>query len=270
MDSEEIVKKIKTSFCNLTSFKVRDNILEVITAYSTINNKFISAFITSANGKIVVTDNGWIDQNYYDTPLFDESEDIISRVTTSFKASYNIKSTLDKSGVQFFYKTCNSLNEISSAVFDLANFTAGVINAFCIQYKDEKEEMERETFRTDANNFLKANYADQVRLRNSLEDYQNIKFSAIINKRSRLYLITYVTGSTARYFENDLRKSIVNFELASKSKYKDIINEKITILNDKSFGFQPERSANIIELLVEKTTREPIKWTEREKLLEIV
>lgn len=270
MEDHEIIEKIKSSFCNLTNFKIRQNALEIVTAYSTLNSKFVSVFITITKEKIVITDSGWIDHNYYETPLFDDSEDILNTVKSTFKTAYNIKSTLDSSGNEYFYKTCNHIDQIPSCVFDLANFIVGVVNAFCIQYKDEKEEKERETFKKDANNFLKINYTEKVRLRAALDDFQNIKFNAIINKNSKLFLFTYVTGATPTYFENDLRKSIVNFEIVQKSKYRDFVKERITIINDQSDGYSLERSANIFELLKEKTTRDPIKWTEKELILEIV
>ncbi len=270
MDNNYIIEKIKSSFCNLTTFKLRQNALEVITAYSTINGKFISVFITFTKNRFVLTDSGWIDQNYYETQLYEESEDIVRRIIESYKNSYNVKSTLDKSGVEFYYKTCENIDQVPSLVFDLANFCVGVVNSFCIQYKDEKEERERETFRRDANEYLKSNYSEKVKLRIALDDFKSIKFNAIIQKSSNLYLLTYVTGSTQIYFENDLRKSIVNFEIAGKSKYRDIIKEKVTIVNDKSDGYLPEKSAFIFELLNEKTTREPIKWSEKERILEFI
>lgn len=270
MDNRIVIEQIKKSFCNLTSFKERENALEIITAFSTINNKFVSVFITITNQKIVITDSGWIDQNYYDTPYFEESVDLIRRIIASYSLNYKVKSTLDKSGIEYYYKICNKIEEIPSVVFDLANFIVGTVNSFCIQYKDEKEEKERETFRSDANSFLKVNYNEEVKLRHFLDDFKNIKFNAIVTKKSKLNLITYVTGSTPNYFENDLRKSIVNFEIALKSKYEHLIDEKITILNDKSEGYSPEKSSSIFQLLNEKTTKEPIKWSEKERILEYI
>jgi len=270
MDNKIFIEQIKKSFCNLTSFKERDNALEIITAFSTINNKFVSVFLTFTNNKIVVTDSGWIDQNYYETPYFEESEDLIRRIIGSYLLSYNVKSTLDKSGVEYYYKICNKVEEIPSVVFDLANFIVGTVNSYCIQYKDEKEEKERETFKSDANTFLKVYYQEEVKLRHYLDDFKNIKFNAIISRNSKLNLITYVTGSTQNYFENDLRKSIVNFEIALKSKYGAYINEKITILNDQSEGYSPEKSSSIFQLLNEKTTKEPVKWSEKERILEYI
>jgi len=270
MDNKIVIEQIKQSFCKLTGFKERDNALEIITAFSTINNKFVSVFVTLTNQKIVITDCGWIDQNYYQTPFFEESEDLVKRIILSYSENFNIKSTLDKSGIEYYYKICNKIEEIPSAVFDLANFIVGAVNSFCIQYKDEKEEKERETFKGDANNFLKIHYGNDVKLRHFLDDFKNIKFNAIINKNSKLSLITYVTGSSQYYFENDLRRSIVNFEIALKSKYSMQIKEKITILNDKSEGYSLDKSASIFQLLSEKVTREPIKWSEKEKILNYI
>lgn len=270
MNNQDVIEKIKSAFCNLTSFKLRQNEIEVITAYSTLNSKFVSVFITFTNSKIVLNDGGWICQNYYNTPLYDKCEETINKIKNSYITSYKIKSTIDPTGVEYFYKTCSSVDEIPSSVFDLANFIVGVINAFCIQFNDEREERERETFRRDANDFLKANYSEHVKLKQALDDFKTIKFNAIINKSSKLYLVTYVTGSTQTYFENDLRKSIVNFEIAFRSRYHQIIKERVTLINDQSEGYQPNKSAYYFDLLNEKTTQKPIKWSEKEKVLEFI
>jgi hypothetical protein len=270
MNNDQIIERIKSSFCSLTNFKIRANALEVITPYSTINSKFVSVFITYTNNKIVITDSGWIDQNYYETPQYDDSEDIIRKVILHFKNSFKVKTTLDKLGTEYYYKTCENIEQIPSVVFDLANFIVGVINSFCIHFKDEKEDKERETFRKDANNFLKKNYNDNVKIRSALDDFKGIKFSAIISKGTNLFLFNYVKGSTYTYFENDLRKSIVNFEIAVKSKYRNHIKERVTIINDKSEGYSPEKSSYIFEILNEKITREPIKWSEKERILEFI
>jgi hypothetical protein len=270
MNHEDISNSIKRSFGNLIQFKPRGSGLEVITAFSTLNNKFVSVFIHQQDDTIVISDNGWVDQNYYDTPLNEDAENIIKRVLHSFSTSYDIKTTVDATGLTLYYKTCKTAEEIPTTVFDLANFITGVVNAYCVQYKDEKEERERESFRREVNDFLMASYQQEVKLRSSLDDYRNIKFNAIINRKSNLYLVTYITGSTAQYFENDARKSIVNFEIAAKSKYHRVIKEKVAIIDDRSEGFLSDKSSSILQVLAEKTTIAPVLWTEREKLLEII
>lgn len=271
MELIELFNSIKKSFCNLISYKMRPgNVLEIITAFSTLNSKFVSVFLKTEKGKFIVTDGGWIQSNFYENPFYEESEEIIKNIIGTFQQAYDIKITQDKSGLIFYYKTCSEPSQVASCVFDLANFIVGTVNSYCIHFKDEKEEKERDTFRKDANGFLKENYGDNVRLSQALDDFPSIRFNAIVNKRSRLYLITYITGSTPYYFDNDLRKTIVNFEITERSKYNQIIQEKISIINNRSDGYHPDRVASLMELLREKSTRPPINWTEKEELLELI
>jgi hypothetical protein len=270
MDFIELYKIIKESFCELTSYKVRGDVLEIITAFTTLNGKFVSVFIKLNNDKIIVTDSGWIDSNYYENPIWEETEEINKRVVSTFLVSYGIKIATDKTGLSYYYKTVNNSDHIPSAVFDLANFIVGSVNSYCVSYKDEKEEKERDTFRKDVNSFLKANYGQKLQLRRSLDDFKSINFNALINKGSNLFLITYISGSTPYYFENDIRKTIVNFEITEKSLYKDHIKEKVSIINNNSEGFHANKYNSLFELLREKSTREPIHWSERNKILDLI
>lgn len=271
MDSKVIINSVKTSFCNLTNVKVRNNFIEIITGYSTINFKFISVFIYQGkDGKYIVSDYGWLDQNYYDANIIDDQEYITEKVKQSFIYTYDIKQTEDAKKNIFYYKSTDNIETIASLVFDLANFLVGVVNAYCLRYKDEKDETEKENFRISANKFLKENYNDNVRLERNLVDLKNIKFNAIIFTGKKINLLTYITGSTPQYFEGGLRKSIVNFEISEKSIENRDIAEKIPIINDSCDGYLKSRSESLLNLLREKSSREPILWSERNKVLEII
>ena len=41
----DIFNAVKSDFCELTTYKVRNNSIEIITPFSTLNNKFISVFV---------------------------------------------------------------------------------------------------------------------------------------------------------------------------------------------------------------------------------
>ncbi|WP_223559188.1 hypothetical protein [Chryseobacterium lathyri] len=271
MEKTEIINLIKSSFCNLTSAKIRNNFIEIITGYSTINFKFISVFIyKSKSGKYIVSDYGWLDQNYYEISFSEEQEEIAERIKQSYIYTYDVKQTEDAKKNIFYYKSTDNISNIPSLVFDMSNFLVGVINAYCLKYKDEKDEREKESFRIAANSFLKEHYNQNVRLDRYLTDFKNIKFNAIIFKGSKLNLLTYVTGSTPQYFESGLRKSIVNFEISEKSVESKDVTEKISIINDSCDGYIKSRSESLLELLREKSSREPILWSEKEKVLEII
>jgi len=266
-----ITEIIKKSFCNLVEIKTRGNIIEILTGYSTLNDKFISVFIhTLKDGKFIVSDLGWLDQNYYDTPYYEESEEIIAKIKNTFFLNYKIKLTTNKEGIIYYYKSTYQAEQLSGLVYDLANFLLGNVNSYCIQFKDEKEEKERENFRKEANVFLKNHYEGNVRLKQSLDDFKNIKFNAIVYKGMNLNLISYITGSSTTYFENDLRKSIVNFEISERSISNKHITNKISLINDECDGFNLNKSQSLINLLSEKLTTKPILWSNKEEILEIL
>lgn len=264
-----IFRIIKEEFCDLTNYKLRGKTLEIITPFSTIRNKFVSVFIKQSQDKFIVSDGGWIDLSYYGDKMDESSEDLIDRITSYYTLNYDIQIVTNKAGTLYYYKSC-SIQEIASTVFDLANFIVGVTNALTIQYKDEQEENEKETFRKQANNFLRVNYEDNIKIGHSLDDLPNINFNAVIHKNSNLYLISYVTGSTPSYFSTSLRRTIVNFEISERSKYKNIIKEKISIINDEADGFLPSKESHLLELLNERSSRESITWSNKDKILEYV
>src|SRR5690554_2323879 len=266
----DIYQSIKSDFCALTTFKLRGESIEIITPFSTLNNKFVSVFIKEIDQKFIISDAGWIDLNYYNVDISEEFDDIVDRIFAYYQQSFGISTASDKAGTLHYYKACTNPQDMPSNVYDLANFVVGVVNSMGIRYKDEKEEQERDTFRKDANTFLKVNYNDNVKLQKSLDDLKNIRFNALITRNSDIYLISNVTGSSSYYFTNDLRKTIVNFEISEKSKYRDFIREKVSIINDKADGYHPEKLSSMMDLLNEKVTREPIKWTEKERILEII
>lgn len=266
----DIFQIIKNDFCSLTTYKLRGESLEIITPFSTLNNKFISVFIKQINGKYIISDAGWTDLNYYNVDINEESDDIIERIFSYYQQIYGILTTSDKAGTLHYYKSCSNLKDISTNVFDLSNFIVGAVNSLGIRYKDEKEEKEKESFRKNANTFLKVHYNNNVKLQKSLDDLKNIRFNALITKNTDIFLVSYITGSSSYYFTNDLRKTIVNFEISDKSKYRNFIREKISIINDEAEGYNPKKLTSVIDLLNEKVTQEPIKWTEKEKILEII
>lgn len=266
----EIFEQIKKDFCSLTDYKMRGETIEIVTPFSTMNNKFVSVFLKESKSGFLISDGGWIDMNFYEIAINEESEDIIERLMGYYQHGYKVESTSDKAGTIYYFKLCSNLVDIASCVYDMANFTVGVLNALGASYKDEKEEKERETFRKDANEFLRANYKDNLKLQSSLDDFKNIKFNALITRKSDLFLVTYITGSSSYYFTNDLRKTIVNFEISEKSKYNSFIKERISIINDEANGYHPLKLRSVLDLLNEKVSREPIKWTEKEKILDLI
>ena len=265
----EIFNLVKSQFCNLTDYRIRGSSIEIITPFSSINNKLASVFIKKISNNYVVGDGGWLDLNYYNIEIDDE-DDLKNNITNQFIEHYDIQFKLDDFGTTHYFKKTEEITHIPSLVFDLSNFICGIVNTYTLSFDDKKERAERDSFKSDANEFIKDKYADSVSFRQSLDDIEQVKFNAVITKSKNIYLITYITGSTPYYFQNDLNKTIVNYELSEKSKYESLIRERISIINDYADGYQPDKSKAVLELLQEKLTRPPLLWSNKDTLVSFI
>ncbi|HWJ26026.1 MAG TPA: hypothetical protein VNS32_05755 [Flavisolibacter sp.] len=268
MNNIYIFEKIKSAFCGLVKYKERGSTLEIITPFTTLNNKFVSVFLKEQEGKYIISDGGWVLNDYYNSLIDEDAEEILSRILTEYQETFAVRSQAFPKGT-YYYKVCDNIEMIPSQSFDVANFISAIANSRGIKYRDEKEIKEKEKFRTEANDFLATHFKDSVRFRKNLDDFPHIKYNAIIQRSDRLYLFSYITGSTPYYFDNELRKSIVNFEIADRSSLRFNINEKIALINDKANGYNSERSAPIFELLNERSSIN-ITWTRKNDILEVV
>ena len=103
------------------------------------------------------------------------------------------------------------------------------------------------------------------------EKFRTIRFSAIIERRSKLSLISYVTGSNLTNFANSIARTNLNFEIATSSKYNPYIENKIVLMNDGADGYVPQSLHNQINILRQHTNNEnPIKWSEKEKIKQLI
>lgn len=269
MAVEDLFAIVKNSFCELMRMRMRGSTMELISPYSTLNNKFVSVFVKETPTGIVVSDGGWIESGYYEVAVSEESEDIVKRVANQYAVNLGVSLLTERSPNTNYYKICETPAQLPSVVFDMASFINGMVNACILQYRDEKEESEKETFRRSANDFLSANYPKAVQFRRALDDLPNVRFNAIIQRSTKLVLVNYVTGSTPYYFDAALRTAIVSFELSERSKYNPMTG-RVAIINDQAAGYSLQRSETIIGLLTEHSSREPIPWSKREALLDYV
>ena len=102
----DIFKTIKDDFCSLTTYKLRGESLEIITPFSTLNNKFVSVFIKEIKGKYVISDAGWTDLNYYDVSISEESNDII-KTTPPHSCNNDLYKINSQSALDRYYNTNN-------------------------------------------------------------------------------------------------------------------------------------------------------------------
>lgn len=252
MKHNKIFNRIKSDFCHLFEFKIHGNTLEVITPLATVTNKFVSVFITERKDSLIVTDGGWVEQEIYGHKLLSDHRDIILMVISQFKKHYHIKQTCKDEDV-YYFRSVKDLNLLSSAVFDIANFTVGVVNSYSLEYKEQKEKEERDKFRSETNAFFKKHYNKGFKINYELA--RGLRFNGVLTVNNEIHLFQYITGSTTTYYNNDIRKAIVNFNLLEEVYIPErkYIANKISIYNNSAFAHE-DASLTLKEYLKKLTT----------------
>jgi hypothetical protein len=273
MEFLDIASNIKHAFGSLWKTKQRGETLEIITPYATTNDRFISVFLSKQNNQFVISDGGWISEETYDNNSKNVAE-CFFKVQNHYIEQYNILSTRNKSGQLFYYKKSKSEIDIPALVFDVSAFISAIASTSLITFEDEKEKAEKETFKRMANGFIRSFVeVDRIKLNQFIDpNHKTIRFNAVIQskKGSSLTLVNYVTGSNTNYFINSICKTTINYEITSKSSYDAYIKNRITIFNDNAEGYQPNKFADYVEQLVNATNNEPVIWSQKEKLQEII
>jgi hypothetical protein len=266
----EIFENIKQCFNELWSFKMRsDETIEIITPYSTTSNKFVSLFLANKSGKFVVSDGGLLSSESYDS-IVDYENQCLLKILYHFESYYQVKSMIDKRGYKQFYKTTEDKNLIPNLIYDMGQFIAMCVSSATVQFDDQKEKEDKETFRKNANSYLESIFEKGITKFGGYLDkeaYRTIRFNAIITKRNRISLISYVTGSNVTNFASSIAKTNMNFEIAATSHYQSIIDNKIVLMNDFADGYEPQKLYKQIEILKNQINIEPIKWSNKSDLL---
>lgn len=267
MSHKTIFDIVKMDFCHLFQFKIHGDTLEIITPMVTLTSKFVSVFITQRGEKLIVTDGGWIHQNIYDCDLDLEDKETVFLIFDQYKKYYNITQNKNKSNPMYF-RAVTKIELLSAAVFDVANFIVGIVNSYTLDYRDKKDKEDRDKFRSETNDFLKMHYKDNFRANHPVFD---VKYSGAIIINSKMHLFEYVTGSNSRYFENDLRRATINFQLIQEKPYVlSHVANRIAIFNDDSLGYQNGFKQILVNHLEKSTTHERLLRSKREEIFSII
>ncbi len=266
---EKIAINVRGSFDQLWSFKLRGlDTIEISTPYSTTSSKFVSIYVTERNGKFIISDGGLLNSEAYES-VIDYDNQCLLKMLYHFEAFYEVKRTQDKQGVKHYYKTTVEENLIPNKVYEMAQFVSMCASAATVQFEDPKEIEERNNFRNKASTYISANFQEyKPRFSAALDkhDFRSVRFSALIERKNRLSLISYITGSNPANFRNSIARASMNFEIASSSIYSSHIDHKIALVNNQADGFVLKQISKQLNILQEHTDKEAVKWSERERL----
>lgn len=266
---DEILPMVRADFDALWHCKPRGNSIEITTPFSTTTRKCVSVFITTRETDFIVSDGGWIE----DSADFYELNDGVENVNFHFYLEHylhvhgvSVSYRPDKTRV--FFKRCSRRDLLSSCIYDVTNFVLGTVNAVAIP-QSASEEVQRETFRQQANEYLQAHF-ENVQFRQALEGVKSHRYSAVIAPRpSSLILISYVTGSSTRYFGRELNHAICGFMVANNSVSHPYIRARVALLDDSAGGYSTSKFLDDLGLLPSHNAH-AVTWRERESLESLV
>lgn len=258
MRRKEIFNTIREEFCSLFHFKLHgDHTLEVITPIPTITNKFVSVFITVRKNKLIATDGGWISMEMYDHSIHNEDAEIASRVINQFERYYEMSQT-EQAGIVYYFKSIekNKKELLPNVVFEVANFVASAVGSYELSYREKKEKEQRDHFRSETNDFFQGKYGEIFRKNDSLVG--GVKHNGIIRHLSHIVVIEYVSGHNETYFEQDMRKAILNHTLVEEYGLSEYDRKKLiktTVVNKVARGYiDPNSEGNLLgELLTNRS-----------------
>ena len=84
------------------------------------NDCFVSVFLTEREGYYIITDGGWISENYYNN-FFDSDDESYLRLFTYYKEQYSIRETESNNKI-YYYKTTMKKELVPNLVLEVSNF----------------------------------------------------------------------------------------------------------------------------------------------------
>ena len=260
-----ITEHIKADFNHLWRCTHRGNTLEISTPYVMPDSTLFTLFLAQRADRIIACDGGRIWELVKERCQLPEGEALAE--LQALANENDVKQTQDH-GVPVFYKDCREEKLVSSIAFDVANF-ATMAASVMISLADDREEKEQEKrFNTTAGDYIQTILRPDQRLmrHHEIQGVPDVKFSGVIESRSRLTIVSYIGGTTVSEFRKNAGDVALNFKDARASSMGQRINSTIPILNNGARGYDPAKLAPRLQELKQLAKQEPITWLERDAL----
>jgi hypothetical protein len=262
----QITESLQRDFSALWKCQQRGDSLEITTPYLLPDSTLLSLFLTQREGRFIVCDGGGVFEVIDDYCPFPQGKAIAA--LQGYAHKFGLKQGVSE-GKPLFFKDCTDVQLISSLAFDVATF-ATIATSALVASSEEIETEDR--FKISADAYLKAIKPSGVTIetRHQIDEVPGVKFSAVLKGASRLWLVSYVTGSSITYFRRSLADTVMNFKHAWQSSLKDYIGRTIPLVNDQATGYRPSELGWQMGELAHESRNSVVRWTEHEKIAELL
>lgn len=263
----QITKLIQSDFGALWRCQQRGNTVEISTPYMLPDSSLFSVFVTCRNGKYIVCDGGSVWEIVSEHCPLPDTE--IKASLDGFSKKFEISECMGGDGQKLFFKSCDKTALIGSLVFDMASFVTTATSVLVAASFDEPDVEPDERFQGKADSFIKSLIPSDSRLKfkahQQIKEVSGVKFSAVIKSASKIWVVSYVTGSHLTYFRKSIGETKMNFEHVWDSSLKGHV-KTIPLLNTEAAGFQPTKLKWQLEMLKKSSGDCLVKWSDRDSI----
>ena len=217
-----------------------------------------SSEATSSAGRV-----GDILDEYCSLPADEVASELVSMA-----AKFAIKRGSAESN-PIYFKESAELKLLPSLAFDVANFVVMATSALVAASGEPSFPVESR-FETRADAYLRrvapagCEFAPR-----ELPGIPNVRFGAVLNYHSRLWLFSFVTGSNHSYFRRSVCETAINFKIAWASGLAGRIKHTVPLVNTETGGWEPDKIKTQLDEL-KTLAREPyVRWDGRDDVVRL-
>lgn len=263
----KILQRIKDEFGTLWNCKALGETVKITTPFSSALSELINVYIVQRGNGFVISDGS----DLY-TSILSQGEDWnhpdIQIAVSHLQMQFEVKvSHRDGSGIPIFYLKVDE-NEIASAVFNLCNFQAAVLDVFFSKVsvsmdQDGKEENETEIFVSESNGYISETYgkAHHIDILPKAEIYKSFAPTVMIDAK---YAIQYVSGYAPKTFSDSVCRAHLLYEALTQSK--GLAEVFVAYINDSAKGYR----SNISHEFLEISKMNKVNRSQREAMTQVI
>lgn len=272
----EILKYVITAFNSLWNCEVVDhNTIRIHTPYASINNKYITLYVKQDNGNFIVSDGGYLYENFLSGDLGTPNIKIFETIVESYVKEFEIE-LKEALPTKFYYKKTDKLDYLPNCVFEMADFAKNFLSAIYIgsdrKIQDEAD-FEEKKFYKIAKDYISETFTEESQYK--LKYNEKIGFdgrkkmvSLVVAKMSTLNCVQFLSGGKPYNYMSRINNAKSDFELLSD--YTPI-KSKFALYDDRIEVYEANRNDldTYLNNLQHVLTKKPIPWSKKEDLLEI-
>jgi len=264
----QITEALQRDFNALWKCRQLGETLEISTPYLLPNSTLFSLFLTQRGGRFIACDGGVISDllNEHCPRPGDEMNAELRAMAGKFRMKEGAAE-----GRPLFFKDCTDPKLISSIAFDVANFAVMATSALVSATDDESGVPLERRFETRADQFLKSVVPPSFEFASrEIPEVPGVRFGAVLTRASRVYLVSYVTGSNPTYFRRSVCDTAMSFKHAWHSSLANHIGRTIPVVNTEAAGYDADKLRWHFDELKHQSHSDLVRWDEKDRLAELL